>query len=665
MIKRKASRKTIGFQTIDCLKCGGRRILGQPCPECGAKAPFGEVNALVVKRRTAVRLIEEELRNTNTIDLERQDLPSVEEVADYVQDFIDALGDLLENVGSAEAAGRLVHAERLLRSFGVRLKQRPELRPTIAKQRAMRRCVSTLMGLWPTYADALRAPDLTEARKYADEGQDLLDSVVAEIDNLARLVDSTKAYEDLSIPDFLDRTLYALSISHPDLSLLDLVEVGTREAAEVSGVSVDGAHGAQFLVLSAIASAHLDGDRFRSVLEESARFCINSPRLHAVASGPTALEGLATSARLLWESLASFEATLLRESDEQALMRRVIKFYGEFYEDVAGPIFAWYNLIGGIKSQSFEKLVQTDVTALARSLVQHPSTSSFLEDAGADLRHAAQHGNSYSLEKGRVVFKLRSFSGILSYTEVVDKVLSLVESTSAMSWSLSNALATSGFSLPIKEADSAYMNLSKFRLATLWLKGRGGSLIDAAETDQAWDFTIEDDLHQELELAQALMLGAPESTREVTVRSLEPAAHLRVPFSAFNSLSTAQSTSSPLVTLMAIIELRYACRLDHKQMLEPADLKFAAATFGTFILLNGDISLISPLRKMLKISTALNLTEVAAVITKVFIQVRNPQEAARRQVSATLNSWLKEASAPTIPRSRRVTVYKPAKQAWS
>lgn len=658
MIKRKASRKAIGFQTIDCLRCGGSRVLGRPCPECGAKAPSGEVNALVVKRRTAVRRIEGKLAALGSVELDQEDLPSDEEVARYVHDFIDALSIFLQDVDSSLAADRLIAAEMFLRSLAVRCEQIPELRPTMARHRALRRSVALLTQLWPKYAEALGAPDLDDARKFANEGQDLIDAAVAELDNLKRIFATAGAYEDLSIPDFLDRTLHALSVSHPGLSLLDLVELGTSEATEATGVPVGSAHGPQFLVLNAVASTHFDEDRFKSIVSGSARLCTNSPHLRSVASEPLALESLATSARLLWESLASFEATLLREDDEQALIRRIIKFYGEFYEDVAGPIFAWYNLISGIKSQPFAKLAATDVTELAKNLARHPTTEAYLEDSGAGLRNAAQHGNSYSVANGSLVFKLRTFSDVLSYAELVDKVFSLLESVSAMSWALSNAITESGFDLPLKEADVSYMNLSNFRLAVLWLNGTHRTVLHAAQANSKWDFILEDAANQEFEIAQALMHVAGESTSEVTVRSPTQAANLQVPYRALGEVAAAQDASLPMETLMAIIELRHSSRLDQKQVLNISDLKFAVASLGMFVLLNEDYSLIPHLRRILEISGTLAAREVNSIVREIFVQTRNPDAAVKRRVAATLNTWLEEGSAPILPRSKHVTVHK-------
>ena len=486
----------------------------------------------------------------------------------------------------------------------------------------------------------------------------MIDGAIAEIENVERLVKANRAYEDLSIPDFLDRTLHALSVSHPHLSLLDLAEPGAREATDFTGVPVDGAHGPQFIVLSAIASTHFDEDRFMSVLRDSAQLCIRSPHLKSVASEPEALESLATSARLLWESLASFEATLLRENDAQALMRRVIKFYGEFYEDVAGPIFAWYNLVSGIKRQPFRKLAGDDVAALAKRLVEHPATSSYLEDSGSALRHAAQHGSSHSILSDEIVFKLRSFSETLSYTEVVDRVFSLLESTAAMNWSLSNALAISGIALPMQDTDSAYMNLSQFRFAVLWLTNSRGNVVSATQTNLAWKVILDEGETEEMEIAQTLMRGAPVSITEVTVGSSVQGQHLRLPYSAFENFATAQGAGVPVDTLMAILEFRSVSSLDGKKVLVPEDLKFAAASIGIPLLLKEQYSLVPHLRRLLTISRAMQVDEVVQVLNQVFIQIRNPDADSKRKVASKLDLWLKAVSAPVVPRSRRVTVHR-------
>ncbi|SDQ67677.1 hypothetical protein SAMN04489742_2088 [Arthrobacter crystallopoietes] len=559
---------------------------------------------------------------------------------------------------SAEAIAQIVHSERSLERLRAKCIEHPRLRPEIAKHRAITRCVLTLTKLWPTYAEALQAPTLDEAIKLSDNGQKIIDAASEEIGSYEDLVESTRAYEDLSVSDFLDRALKALSISHPNLSLLDLAEVGAAEASSITDVPTDGGHGAQFLALNAAASVHLDANRFNSLLRETAQFCLNSPRLEKVAAERRALDGLAESARLLWESLTSFEAILLRENDEQALMRRTIKFYGEIYEDVAGPLFAWYNLLAGIKNQPYEKLIQADAAALARNLVHNSQTSSFLEDVGANLRNAAQHGNSFFLDGQRVTFNLRSYQEELTYAEVLDQFFSLLESTSAMSWSLSNSLTQAGFPLPTKEADAAYMNLSPFRLAVLWLRDRGTNVLDACETSESWSFTIDGDRNEVLELALTFMKTAPEALSEVTVRTLTLEAPLKIPFSAYGQFLTVRDDSVPSATVLAMLELWNACTMDGKPLLSTSDLKFATAVVGMFVLLKRDNSLIPHLRRTLELASSAGQPEVIDVIKQVYSQIRIPEEAKTRRLATKLNAWREESAAPTMPQSGAVTVYR-------
>lgn len=660
MTKRKKSQKKIGFQILPCVRCRATRILGQSCPECGLKPQTGEVNALVVQRRTAVRRIEEELCIKDTDERGgNQILPSKEEIATYLSDFIAALSGLIANPSSADSIAQIVHVERSLAGLRDRCSRHAPLRPSIAKFRAVARSLAILAELWPTYAEALRAPTMEAAKHLSENGQKVLDAAVDEINEYERLVESTQAYEDLSIPDFLDRALAALSISHPHLSLLDLGRLGAEEATSIANVPTDGGHGAQYFVLNAVASAHLDVERFRTVLRSASQVCAESHQLTAVASEAGALESLAGSTRMLYEALASFEAVLLRESDEQALMRRTIKFYGEVYEDVAGPLFAWYSLLAGIKKQPYAKLLQADVATLARGLAEHAPTTSFLEDAGANLRNAAQHGNSFSLEGERVIFTLRSYRETLSRAQVVDQVFSLLESAAAMSWSLSNALAQAGHAVPMKESDAAYMNLSPLRLVTLWLTDRGTHLLKAENAEASWDFTVQTDPKETFELALAIGVGAPEVVAEVSVHAPNNDAPLRVPLSAYAQFLTVTGPESlPADHLLGLLEFRNACTVSGRSLLKVSDMKFAAATLGISFLVNGELAQLPYLRRSLKLASSLEDPKVAAVIRRVFDQNRAPDAIKLHYLKGKLKGWIDKYHAPAMPQSAAVTVYR-------
>ncbi|WP_192477380.1 hypothetical protein [Arthrobacter sp. AET 35A] len=398
---------------------------------------------------------------------ESASLPSSEEVLDLLVSFTDALDSLLRNARSVEATSEMVEVQRNIIAMQGACEARQQLRPSVTLQQALSRSLQSASKLWPTYARALTAPNLSEAQKISKAGQALLDSAVAEIDAHKNLVETTRAYEDLSITDFLDRIIAALSISHPEHSLMELGRIGALKAAELTQVPTDEAHGAQYTLLHTIASIHLDPQRFSSLIAESAQFCMSAQNLTTIAQEDRALTSIAASTRMLYEALGSFEAILTRETNEDALLRRIIKFHAEVYEDVAGPLFTWYNLLAGTKQQPYAKLAQQDVTDLARSMLRGNATSTFLENSGSELRNAANHGSSLSVSGEIVTFHLRSYQGQRTRWEILDEVFSLLESLSAMSWSLSNALTQRGYPIPLSDEDAAYMRITPFRLVSV------------------------------------------------------------------------------------------------------------------------------------------------------------------------------------------------------
>jgi hypothetical protein len=178
------------------------------------------------------------------------------------------------------------------------------------------------------------------------------------------------------------------------------------------------------------------------------------------------------------------------------------------------------------------------------------------------------------------------------------------------------------------------MNLSQFRLAVLWLKNSRGSIVDATQSDSAWDFTLGDGENQEMEIAQTIMREASASVTDVTVRSSPHAQHLRVSYSAFETLCAVQNAGRPIDTMMAILEIRNACSLDDTQVLTLSQLKFAAASIGLPLLLKDEYSVDPHLRQLLSISRSSRADEVVQVLNQIFIQMRNPDADTKRKVAS-------------------------------
>ena len=620
------------------------------------------MNSAVVDRRTAVAKINAALTprvSPAHAAADATDLPAKEELREFVEGFIEALSTILKRPKSPAAVSGMVERMESFEALRSRCQSFPKLRPRIALHRSVSVTLDTLSELWPTYAQVLSAPTIREATILGQRGQELLDSASETLTAHEELVDSALAYEDLSIPDLSERILTALSISHPDFSVLEMGQYGKCLADEKTRVPTDEAHGIQYLTLHTIASVHMDPERFNDVIAETARFCFANPRLQEIAMEEGALESLARSQRLLYESLASFEAVLSRENDEKALLRRIIKFYGEIYEDVVSPLLAWYSLMAGIKHQPYPKLLKDDATNLAKGLLKHPATRTFLEDSGANLRNAAQHGNSFSIDGDLVQFNLRSYEDTVSISTVINDVFALFESISAMSWSLSNALSNAGHAIPLREEDAAYMKLSAFHMAKFYLKHNGTPVLSSEELDSRWAFVLSPGHDRVFELAMALSLGSPAQIRKIVLQSGEGETPLIIPQSAYNRVALLSDTDSqPLDHMMAVLELRNDSTIGGRSLLGTSDLKFAAGSLGMLLIIKKDPSLIPHLRRVRTLAEAYGNQRIADRIKESLRLNRTPDYLASARLSSKFKAWVEDNNAPSMPVSSAVTVIK-------
>jgi hypothetical protein len=99
----------------------------------------------------------------------------------------------------------------------------------------------------------------------------------------------------------------------------------------------------------------------------------------------------------------------------------------------------------------------------------------------ADLLHAILRKQAAPTTLPREETKTRG--------EVVNDIFALLETLSAMSWALSNALAHEGLPVRATEPDASYMGFSAFRLALLSLEQQGTKVVDSREDPTSWAFT--------------------------------------------------------------------------------------------------------------------------------------------------------------------------------
>ena len=581
-------------------------------------------------------------------------LPTEQEMRTFLARFVQALGPLATGSRSPSAVADMASTISQLEEFRERAASVPALRPNTGAVRAVIDSTNRFSALWPTYAAALTASTISEAERLGQAGQAIIDAALAGLDEYSRMGAAIQILQDPSAGDFIDRTLKLVDVLYPDTSLLEVAASGAREAGRRTGVPVDDANGAHYLLLRAVGSVSLDGERLNLVLSAAARFCAASPRLNDIAAMQGALLGLAASSRAVFEAFAAFEAVLHAKLPEEALLRRMIKLYGETFEDVGGPVFAWYALLSGAKSQPYRKLVGTDTSAIFSTLSKTEAVSTFFHGVNPHLRNAAHHGSSYVVEGEVVRFTLRSWSGTLTPSQIVDELLTLIESIAATTWGLSTALTSAGVEVPTLPGSVGHDG--GFRFARNWLEGRGAGLLDASESDRSWSFTVTGPSPTPFRLAYVLASQGSPPPAEVTVRWKDPRSRLSVKWGVVHAYMSLAGTndSNALDLLLALIALRHACRSAEGSLVEESDLLYASSAQG-LRLLNGSVEMVPHLRSTLDIAKSERYDSVVASIRRTFQSYRGTDERGRQLLADELKTNLRDLRPPTEPEADEVT----------
>lgn len=253
-------------------------------------------------------------------------------------------------------------------------------------------------------------------------------------------------------------------------------------------------------------------------------------------------------------------------------------------------------------------------------------------------------------------FLLRSYQEQWTRGQVVDAVFKLLESLAAMSWSLTSALEQHGHVIPMSEQDRAYLRLTPFRLATLWLREKT-ALTGAEETSNTWNFSLESNAEDVFSFALVLAGGAPQTISKVGVHSESAGTEVLVPYSAFDLFTRWPSEGAPPHEhVAALLDLRDQCLQDTKPMLTNMELRYGVGCLG-LLLIGGDQSVMPSLRRVRQIAKDRGYVTEEALARECIGLWRNPDAIRRRMLVATLNEWVDQHPAPEMPTAASVTVF--------
>ncbi|WP_327017621.1 hypothetical protein [Cryobacterium sp. MP_3.1] len=574
---------------------------------------------------------------------------AVEEVAKAFKLFVDRMEnrDVVEQLAAAVA--HLLGLSQAVSSL-------PARRPSIPIHGATVAALERGVQFWSDYREALTAATIHEAQRLGGRGQAHLDSVADAYSGHLRAHGAAEGFDGDSGISLFQRVFRGIEHNYPGVSILEIDERGRAEVAKFAGVDVASGMGAEFLVLDTVAAAHLDGHRLRRVLAESARFCSNAPLLVSVAESEGVLDGLAASRRRLAEALNAFESVMLSETNGETIFRRLMRLHAEVYEEVAGPLFALYLLLAGAKSRPYLKLILDGATLSSDALKRVPQLDEWFLGRDNFLRNAAQHGGGFRVDGDNVVFTLKTYQGTHSALEVVDMILANLESLSAASWALRNALEVAGIAIPLSDSDADYLGLSGIELSRVMLEHHGLE-VEVLSRNEHWGFQVSGSEVKPFNLALVIAMSEAASQIQTVTIGLDGSKGdtMELSLDSYREFAANAGKLQGASAIQGIVELRHACKVGGHGMLTSNDLMFAVAHAGAF-LLAGNTNLIGLLRRAQKLANEYNFLDVQTLVSEVFTEFRGNEPRAIAGLQRRLTELGAATAAPAVPECDRVRV---------
>lgn len=640
----------MNFQTLVC-KCGGTRILGAPCPECGAKAPSGEVNRYVVRRREGLSRVAAALEQSIISEPTSAGPITASRIAEHLQALLDAVGAFAETPTSDANVRSLSDAVLRVRQLRNDARGSASFRPSVGTGLAYAESTDRIGRVWELYRDALSSNTIGEAQAIAKSAQAVLDSAADPIEAAARTVKLANLLADDTVP-IPERMFNALRQQFPELPLLEMREPAVRIAEADLSVAVGTNSGLSWLLLNPLASAMFDPVVFRSKVRVASDAVADGARVKQISAMDDSVRALAESHRLMVEASVAFVAVTRVESDDRTLARRLGKLVSEVYE-AATPVFAWFRLLSTDRegSDDFSKTAAEDATRLASEL-QKGALAPVFNDAAKYLRHAPVHGRSldYDPVARNFQIRLKSHSEVVPHDVFVDRVLAFLETVLASIWSLENAIERAGVEISYTDGDALYLGFTPLVLTAISLPVVGQLVVrDYGEEDGKWSFRVETD--SDLVIPALVAAGnAVGIAEEVSVVASDDPP-LEIYLSDSDAWMKAEGRGLPL----ALLATKASARLEGESLLKRSDVQYMLAGLGADML-GGDLQTIPHLRRLKSWSHERGWREEVELATEIIAVARGITSAELGPRLARLMSGL---PLPAMPRSRAVRVIVP------
>jgi len=568
MVKKDALE--LRFAVTACDRCGGARLLRQPCPDCGLAAKVHEVQPDVDRRRDLVAAFR----------AGRKQAPGESVRPEHaLQQFSQAMGNAQRALAGAAKRGR--DATALIRAFGelddlVEMLERPRLRPHRNAGRAHGRAARSIRDGLDLFVEALEAPTLLSAQDLEGRGQRLLDAGSEIMRQANEQTETwTGVYELPQHEVAAGLGMSARRIAGGDgLSLAEL-DARLQRIHAGSGSTQTGA-GLELHVMRGLLTTALDLEQAAQITTSAERRLLASDGLRELLAWPSWIPEHNRGTALLSAALFGL-ASLQDDASDLERMDQLLTVLTKCRETLIPHYVA---TIAAHDGPDYDRLRMTKTSGALISAGSRDYPDLLIDEhLDSRLRHASAHSEFDVVGEDVLIRFARGGEVLIPADEVIDAVLSHVELVAALYLALSGAAAALGLQL----GRPTHASPRDLKIA-LQLVGSFaiGAPVEADIDGSTVSLTFEGTVEKFLPMAAAAAAVLPETVEHIRAGVSDPQGATRIctaPLSAFRENSSIDADT--VAGLLAYARLCGQAEVNGSSWLSPAQWDAVAQRITT------------------------------------------------------------------------------------
>jgi hypothetical protein len=646
----RANRIGLSWNQIECRRCHDRRVVGVPCPTCGASPDPREVDPKLQRRqrvaREALAILDRQSdgQAASRVDVgQRSPEESFGPLVEWLELFVPTLNAAIQDPSGAP---RLLELITNLVDHRAQLGGSRWLRPRLPLWRTADTLIGLLDQVARCYLTACLDPLPRRAKAAAEEGQRAMAAAADEED---RLDQRLQRWQRISASDEPGDIIAALAIEAyrqaGTTDLLVLEQDGARDFEQLFGATCPSGMGLLLRMMSLQAEVVLDEERFRRIARDAYEVFVCRPdRLLRLAQDPTLVDDIHDAARRGYDAVVTAQAVLAAARDDRRAIRAVLALAHELLEGPGKRYVAALLAVAG--QRGYQAVRRQDAGALLQQASQQSSLVPLLDGLDIALRDAKAH-EDYLIEGDELILTdhgaRRPNTPAIPGLVLLDRVLTALETLQALFFALTAAAAGIDITL-IDTTDYSHLEMAEKDVVAMLLA------VQSSWTDVTVEFqgdtlriaaTGEPPL-QALRPVAVLVPHLPERvTRlELTVHTKTGQRLLTGPIEPWRRYNASADWEKQL----HFIECCGRWQVDGKATFEQELIRRLAATLALEQAAAGYPACVKPLRQLRDLARHLQDEEFASGLGQLIAHVRNgsldlADNAAGSEVVSQFRRW--------------------------